>query len=108
VVSTVSEASVEVLINELDSSLDPFRALDIDESDMGMLVGPRYDDEEQVWKIEVNVRTMIEGYDADLDVEYSFEELVAGDVVDDIYPELIEQIKGRYGEMQLQYKDPRI
>jgi len=92
----------------LDSSLDPFRALNIDESDMGMLVGPRYDDGEEVWKIEVNVRTMIEGYDADLDVEYSFDDLVAGDVVDEIYPEFIESLEERYGKMQLQYTDPRI
>ena len=96
------------MVNRLDRSLDPFRALDIDESEMGMVIGPRYDDEEEVWKIEVNVRTMIDSYDADLDVEYSFEDLVAGDVVDEIYPEFIDSVEQKYGEIQLQYTDPRI
>jgi hypothetical protein len=95
-------------MENLDERLYPVQALDIDQTDLGMVIGPLDDDDEDVWKIAVNVRSKVDGYDTDLDVEYTFEGLEGGDVLDDIYPEFIDQIRERYGEMQLQYTDPEI
>jgi hypothetical protein len=74
-----------------------------------MVIGPVYDNEEDLWKIAVNVRCHNSETNADLDLEYTFEGLDAGTVLDDIYPEFVNQIEEQYGsEMQLQYVNPDI
>jgi hypothetical protein len=75
---------------------------------MGMVVGPYYDEDMDMWKIAVNVRCTDDDYDADLDIEYTFEGVEGGTVLDEIYPEFVDQLKERYGEMQLQYTPPEI
>jgi hypothetical protein len=96
-----------VLVENLDDSLNPFRALEIESSEMGMVVGPYYDEDLDVWKIAVNVRSYSDD-DATLDIEYTFEDVEGGTVLDEIYPEFVDQLESRYGEMQLQYTPPEI
>jgi hypothetical protein len=103
----VSDDEVEVLLDNLEKSLNPYQALDLDRSELGMVAGPFYDNDDDVWKITVNVRHQ-GSVDADLDVEYTFEGLEGGDVLDDIYPEFVQQLEERYSEMQLEYTDPEI
>lgn len=75
---------------------------------VGMVVGPRVNEELRGVDLEVNIR-VLDGDDKALysiDGVYSFKEMQMDQFMDEIYPSFIEDLEETFSESQLYYYEP--
>ena len=72
------------------------------------MVGPQLDEEDLAIELQINIR-VLEGDDSAvyaIDSVYSYEWMPATEFMDEIYPEIIEDLEESFADSQLQYYRP--
>lgn len=75
---------------------------------MGIVLGPRVNDELSAIELDVNIR-ILDGDDEGvfaIDAIYTYDDLDVEDYMIAIYPELVERFEAAFCESQLQYFEP--
>lgn len=97
-------AEIEYALQQIDRFLE---INDLREDDVGILLDIQVDDP-RTTRIEANLRYLgfDRGMDYSYDLSFRYEEHDADRIVEDVYPEWVEQLEDRYPDMQVEAASP--
>lgn len=79
----------------------------IKNEDIGIIIGPETVQSQDAIKITYSVRVLNDNYSGryEIDGSYTFPDVEAETVIEDIYPQMIESFENHFGEANIQYYD---
>lgn len=84
---------------------DYLALFDVDDDQLGFVIGPRVDEYAETVGVEINVRMLEEQEDSiyGIDGTYTYDGATLEHFLVEIYPELIEQFEETFEDSRLQY-----
>lgn len=105
--NTISEERRDNL-DVVDNWID---ALDIDYSDLGIIIGPEVNDALDAIEINYNIRVLSDDYDGSVQIDgsYTINDTDAETVMNKIYPEIVRYFEDRFDGAEINsYTSPDI
>ncbi|EMA15183.1 hypothetical protein [Haloarcula marismortui] len=93
--------------DNLDVVDDWIESLDIDYSDLGIVIGPEVNEELDAIEISYNIRVLSDDYDGSVQIDgsYTFNDTDAETVMNEIYPKIISYFEERFDGVEIHRYD---